>query len=511
MKRGIYGSKALLLACLLLATSTGSVLAQTATPPLKVSGGAIVGTRQADVDEYLGVPFAAPPVGALRWRPPQPVSPWTGLRETRSFSPACAQNVSWVSIPKSEDCLYLNVWAPHEAKDLPVIVWIHGGAMKGGTPTQPNQHGANLAKRGAIVVSLNYRVGLFGFFAHPALSRESPDSVSGNQGIHDQIAALRWVKANIAAFGGDPGRVTIMGSSSGGESVAVLVASPLAKGLFHRAIAESGNDAVPISPEDSHRFTDNRTAEANGELFAKTAGAADLAALRAMSMEELQKHIWQPNVHIDGHLLRSDMTTTYRGGVQNDVPLLVGWNAEESKDLTGGTTFNAKNSAGLMGELLPRPPSPPILAAYPATTDAQAQGSMVRFVNDWWGWRMVHWARLQARYGRSSSYVYYFAHQPAKAAGPCYYACGAGHGVEIQYLFDNLSADPRAWDEKDRKLADKLAETVIAFANTGKPSRKGLPNWPAFDGSNASIHVIGDAPQLKAHPLPDFSLFASLP
>lgn len=503
--------KALLVAGLLVPAWPGSALAQTATPPLEVSGGAIVGTQQAGVDEYLGVPFAAPPVGDLRWRRPQPVVPWTGQRETRAFSPACAQTVDWVSNPKSEDCLYLNVWAPREAKDLPVIVWIHGGAMKGGTPTQPNQHGANLAKRGAIVVSLNYRVGVFGFFAHPELSRESPDNVSGNQGIHDQIAALRWVKENIAKFGGDPDRVTIMGSSSGGESVALLVASPLAKGLFHRAIAESGNDALPINPEDSHRFTDNRTAEANGEVFARTAGAADLAALRAMSVEQLQRHTWQPNVHIDGHLLRSDMTTTYRGGVQNDVPLLVGWNAEESKDLTGGTTFDARNSAGLMGELLPQAPSPAILAAYPATTDAQARESMIRFVNDWWGWRMVHWARLQVRYGRSAPYVYYFAHQPTKAAGPCYYACGAGHGTEIQYLFDNLSVDPRAWSEKDRKLADQLAETIIAFASTGKPGRKGLPKWPAFDGSNASIHVIGDAPELKAHPLPDFSLFAPLP
>ena len=402
--------KALLVAGLLVPAWPGSALAQTATQPLQVSGGAIVGTQQAGVDEYLGVPFAAPPVGDLRWRRPQPVVPWTGQRETRAFSPACAQTVTWVSNPKSEDCLYLNVWAPREAKDLPVIVWIHGGAMKGGTPTQPNQHGANLAKRGAIVVSLNYRVGVFGFFAHPELSRESPDNVSGNQGIHDQIAALRWVKENIAKFGGDPDRVTIMGSSSGGESVALLVASPLAKGLFHRAIAESGNDALPINPEDSHRFTDNRTAEANGEVFARTAGATDLAAVRAMSVEQLQRQIWQPNVHIDGHLLRSDMTTTYRGGVQNDVPLLVGWNAEESKDLTGGTTFDARNSAGLMGELLPQSPSPAMLAAYPATTDAQARESMIRFVNDWWGWRMVHWARLQARYGRSAPYVYYFAH-----------------------------------------------------------------------------------------------------
>lgn len=507
--------KTLLFTSLLLPALPDLGHAQTATPPLDVSGGKIVGTRQDDFDEYLGVPFAAPPVDDLRWRAPQPILPWEGQRETRKFSPACAQTATWISNPKSEDCLYLNVWAPRNAKNLPVIVWIHGGGMYGGTAAQPVQHGANLAKRGAIVVTVNYRLGVFGFFAHPELSRESPDHVSGNQGIFDQIAALRWVRDNIAAFGGNPNLVTIMGSSAGGESVGALVASPLAKGLFHRAIAESGNDALPIGPGDSHRFASKSMAEAKGAAFANEMGAPDIAALRAMSVEQLHQHFWLPRVYMDGHLLHSDMTTLYRKGEQNDVPLLVGWTAEEGKDLAGeilGTTsFTATNHTQLLTELLGQAPSPAILAAYPAATDQQARTSMIQFINDWWGWRMAYWAQLQARYGHSAPYLYYFAHQPTKPVEQCNYGCGAGHGVEIQYLFDNLFVDSRPWSAKDRQLADQLAETVIAFASTGKPTRNGLSAWPAFDGSNASIHVIGNASELKAHPLPDFSLFAPPP
>lgn len=507
--------KAFFLSGLLMPALPSPGVAQTATPPLAVSGGEIVGTRQADFDAYLGVPFAAPPVGALRWRAPQPVLPWDGQRETRAFSPACAQTASWISNPKSEDCLYLNVWAPRNAKNLPVIVWIHGGGMYGGTAAQPVQNGANLAKRGAIVVTLNYRLGVFGFFAHPELSREAPDHVSGNQGILDQIAALRWVKDNIATFGGDPRRVTIMGNSAGGESVGALVASPLAKGLFHRAIAESGNDALPVHPGELQRYSDKQEAEAKGRAFAASVGAANIAALRAMSVEKLQQRFWLPRTYMDGHLLPSDMTSIYRKGKQNNVPLLVGWTAEEGKDLVseilGTSDFNAANHVKFLTELLGHVPSPAILSAYPATSDAQARASMIRFINDWWGWRMAYWAQLQARHGRSAPYVYYFAHQPSKPVEQCNYGCGAGHGVEIQYLFDNLFVDSRPWSAEDRQLADQLAETVIAFANTGKPTRNGLPAWPAFDGSNASIHTIGNASELEAHPLPDFSLFAPTP
>lgn len=492
--------------------------AQTATAPVQVTGGAIVGADDGTLRTYFGVPFAAPPVGNLRWRAPQPVVPWQGAKVTREYSPACSQTATWITNPKSEDCLYLNIWAPRDAKKLPVIVWIHGGAMESGTAAVPVQNGANLAKRGAIVVTLNYRLGIFGFYSSPELSAESPEHVSGNQGILDQIAALHWIQRNISAFGGDPSRVTIMGSSSGGESVALLVASPLAKGLFQRAIAESGNDAMPISPEDDHRFDERGAAEAKGVAFAKSVGAKKLADLRKLSAEQLQKQEWDAHVYIDRHVLSSDLTTIYRNHRENDVPLLVGWTAEEGKDLVGfyldPGKSTAKGRAGQMAKLLGYYPSDGLLRAYPGGSDSEAAASIEQLTNDWWGWRMVHWADLQAKYGRSKAYVYYFAHRPAPPATPCNWGCGAGHGVEVQYMLDNLDVDPRTWSPDDRQLADRMADTVIQFARTGRPTgnpgQNGFRAWPEFDGSTASILTIGNAAELKEHPIPDFSVFSRL-
>ncbi|MBB3223044.1 carboxylesterase/lipase family protein [Pseudoduganella umbonata] len=497
-----------LAAACLAAVSAVACHAAQPTGPIQVTGGEIAGLQTGAMKTWLGIPFAAPPVGSLRWRAPQPVVPWQGIRQARSFSAACAQAAEWITQPKSEDCLYLNVWAPDQAAKLPVLVWLHGGGFYGGTAAQPLYDGANLARHGAVVVTVNYRLGIFGFFAHPELTAESRHRASGNQGILDQIAALRWVKDNIAAFGGDPDRVTIMGESAGGESVAILVASPLGKGLFQRAIAQSGNDGLPMDAGENHRFASKAAAEGKGLAFATAAGAGSLAALRAMPAEALQKPAWLPRTLVDGHLLREDLAATYRAHRHNDVPLLVGWNAEEGKDLApeilGTDRFTAANHRDLVSNLLGHAPSTALLAAYPGATDAQARASIDRLTNDWWGWRMVHWAGLQARHGRSPSYAYFFAHRPAQPSTPCGYGCGAGHGAEIQYVFDNLHLDPRAWTAADRQLATRLAETWVGFARTGKPEGKGLPPWPVFDGSNASILRIGGD---GAVPLPDFSLF----
>lgn len=493
--------------CLAVLWSAAGHAAQPAGP-VKITGGEITGAQAGTVKTWLGIPYAAPPVGDLRWRAPQPVVPWQGTREARSFSAACSQTAEWITNPKSEDCLYLNVWAPDRAEKLPVLVWLHGGGFYGGTAAQPLYDGSNLARRGAVVVTVNYRLGIFGFFSHPELTAESPDKASGNQGILDQVAALRWVKDNIAAFGGDPARVAIMGESAGGESVAILVASPLAKGLFQRAISQSGNDGLPMDAGENHRFASKASAEAKGLAFAKAAGVERLADLRAMSAEALQKPAWLPRTFVDGYLLREDLTTTYRNRRQNDVPLLVGWNAEEGKDLApeilGTDKFTAAAHRGLVANLLGHAPSEALLAAYPGATDAQARASIDQLTNDWWGWRMVHWAGLQAMHGRSPSYAYYFAHRPAEPSTPCGYGCGAGHGAEIQYVFDNLHLDSRAWTVADRQLAARLADTWVAFARTGKPAGKGLPAWPVYDGANASIMRIGGDGAAK---LPDFSLF----
>ncbi|MFS2004564.1 carboxylesterase/lipase family protein [Duganella sp. CT11-25] len=483
-----------------LVLALGASVCRAAEPsPVKITGGEVVGVRADTLISYKGIPFAAPPVGNLRWQAPQPVVPWTGVKEARSFSATCAQTAVWITLPKSEDCLYLNIWAPEKATKLPVIVWIHGGGYYGGTAAQPGYDGANLAKRGAIVVTLNYRLGIFGFFAHPELTVESPNRTSGNQGILDQIAALRWVKNNIVAFGGDADRVTIVGESAGAISVAILTVSPLAKGLFQRAIAESGSDIL-----DSQ--SDRKTVEAKGVAFAKTAGAKNLADLRGMSVEALHKSAWSPDAVIDDYVLREDLPTAYRNHRQNDVPLLAGWNAEEGKDLApeilGTGDFTVTNHPKLMAKMLGYAPSDALLAAYPVTTNDQAKASMYQFTNDWWGWRTTHWAGLQGKYGRSKPYVYFFAHRPTAPLTPCGYGCGAGHGAEIPFVFDNIDQDQRPWSKADREVATRLADTWVNFARTGNPNGKGLPAWPAFDGSNASIFRIGDQDRL-----PDFLLF----
>jgi len=493
----------------------GMAQAAQVTDPVQVTGGRIVGTAADGVNVFKGVPFAAPPVGQLRWRAPQPVVPWQGVKTAQAYAPACAQTAAWIPDPKSEDCLYLNVWAPAQAQKLPVIVWIHGGGYYGGTGAQPGYDGGNLARRGVVVVTINYRLGIFGFFAHPELTAESPDKASGNQGMEDQVAALRWVRQNIAAFGGDPARVTIMGESAGGESVAVLVASPLAKGLFQRAISQSGNFAMPIDASENALF-DRTAAEQAGVAFTRAVGAKRLADLRALPVAALQKPAWAPHPIVDGHLLREDLTTTYRNHRQNDVPLLAGWNAEEGKDLApeilGTDKFTAASHKALVAKLLGHAPSAAVLAAYPGATDAGARASIDKLTTDWWGWRTWYWASLQARYGKAKPYLYYFTHRPTEPSTPCGYGCGAGHGAEIQYVFDHLGQDPRPWSVYDRQLATRLAETWASFARTGTPNGKGLPDWPAFDGRPATILRIGDAADLQARgKLPDFSLFGQPP
>lgn len=487
--------------------SSGAVFAAQPLPPLKVTGGRISGSDEGNVHKWLGIPFAAPPVGNFRWREPQPVVAWQGVKTAQDYAPACAQTAEWISNTKSEDCLYLNVWAPETAKDLPVMVWIHGGGYYGGTAAQPPYDGANLAKHGAIVVTINYRLGVLGFFTHPELTAESPHHASGNQGIQDQIAALAWVRDNIAAFGGDPERVTIFGNSAGGESVAQLMASPVAKGLFHRAISESGNFGVPIDASENAYFS-QASAEERAQKFAKGTGASNLAQLRALSVSALHKVPYYTLPSVDGYVLREDLTTTYRNHRQNDVPLMAGWTQDEGKDLAPEllftSEFTAANHKALVAKLLGHAPSDALLAAYPGRTDAEAKASINRLTNDWWGWRMWYWTRLQAQHGKAKPYLFYFTHMPAQP-NPCHYGCGVGHGAEILYAFDNLQVEQRDWTAEDRQLARDLADTWVRFARDGAPGNA----WPAFDGSDASVHRIAtgsDDPGLQI--LPDFSLFS---
>jgi para-nitrobenzyl esterase len=478
-----------------------------------VDGGFIAGKSASGVTTFLGVPYAAAPVGDLRWRAPRPVAPWTGIKPATAFAPVCRQTVSWVTEPQSEDCLYLNVWTPAAADKtkLPVMVWIHGGGFFGGSGSQPLFDGAQLVRRDVIVVTLNYRLGVFGFFAHPELTAESPDHASGNQGLLDQIAALKWIQRNIAGLGGDPKRVTIMGESAGGVSVAILVASPQAKGLFQRAISQSGNAGLPLDAAERPQF-DRTAAEATGLAFARETGAASLASLRALPAEQLLAKPWTPRTIVDGHLLREDLAATYRAGRQNHVPILVGWNADEGKDLApeilGTSEFTAAGYPALLEDLLKRKPPTALLAAYPAGNDAQARSSIFRFTTDYWGWRIWWWARLHQAEKGDRAYVYYFVHSPAEPSTPCTYGCNAGHGAEIRYMFDHLDQDDRAWNTEDRRLASQLAGYWTTFAKSGDPNGADLPGWKPFDGSEGSVRRLGSDEEIAARGgLPAFELF----
>lgn len=483
--------------------------------PVRVDGGLVEGTVKAGLRLWQGIPYAAPPVGDLRWRAPQPVVSWTGVRPATAFSPACRQTATWITMPQSEDCLYLNVWAPEAPKGtkLPVMVWIHGGGYYGGTAAQPLFDGAHIARHGVIVVTLNYRLGVFGFFSHPELAAEG--KVDGNQGLLDQIAALRWVKRNIAAFGGDPDRVTVFGESAGSESVAILTTSPLAKGLFQRTIGESGNMAMPIDGRDDKAFG-KAAAEADGVALGKALNAPHLADLRKLDTETLIKQPWSPGAIVDGYLVPTDMTAAYKAAQPSRVPLLVGWNADEGKDLApeilGTSDFSLARYPALVAQLLGHAPSRALLDAYPAKTDAAAKAMLFKLTTDYWSWRIWKWAGLHTAAHSGPTYVYDFVHIPAEPATPCGYGCGAGHGAEIPYVFDQLAQDPRAWNPDDHMMAERLVTYWTNFAKTGNPNGHDLPQWKTFDGSDASVIRLGSDTEVKAAPLlPDYGLIDSRP
>lgn len=470
--------------------------------PVRVTGGLIAGTpgRHPEVLVVKGIPFAAPPVGTLRWKPPQPVTPWQGVRQANGYSDDCEQTPypagsAYASAPRpmSEDCLYLNVWTvPGSGDKRPVMVWIHGGGLTRGAASLAAYDGESLARKGVVVVTINYRLGVFGFFAHPELSRESGRGASGNYGILDQVAALRWVHDNIAAFGGDPGRVTIFGESAGSWSVNCLTATPLARGLFHRAIGESG--AL------FGNLTSLRDAEGAGEKVAKSLDAASLAALRAVPAEALLKAYGLENVRpaVDGWVLPQDVETIFEKGQQNDVPLIAGWNADETTALSPwpadahAARFIAANRA-LFGDMMAE-----FLKLYPAATDDEARQSHYASFRDYiFGWQMYTWARAGARTGKSPAFLYYFSHRPS---GPVGERLGAYHASEISFVFDNLERRQVPPTEAERQLAGQMSAYWVNFAKGADPNGGGLPEWPRYAQKDESLLEFGDA--VSVRPIP---------
>jgi para-nitrobenzyl esterase len=481
-------------------------LMATIQEPVRTEGGLVTGIAgvNAEVRIFKGIPYATPPVGDLRWRAPKPAPKWNGVRKAEQFGRTCMQGGA-TSTPgsHSEDCLYLNVYtaAKSDRARLPVMVWIHGGGLRTGAGS--DYDGEELARKGVVVVTINYRLGVFGFFAHPELTKESDRNASGNYGLQDQIAALEWVQKNIAAFGGDAKRVTIFGESAGSWSVSYLMASPLAKGLFQRAIGESGAEFDP-----ARKLTD---AEQLGAQFGQSVGANSLAALRAKSADELQKGDGFSGANVDGWLLPEEAYAIFAKGKQSDVPLLIGSNSDEGSMLTR----NNQATLASFREYVQRrygPDTEAFLKVYPFHSDAEAQAVQSASMRDGtFGWEMRTWARMQTKTGKSKVFLYYFSRVPP---GPDAASRGAFHTAEIAYVFNNINGksgyvEPffrttdttqRPWQDVDRKLADAMSSYWVTFATTGDPNRKDLPKWPAYRTGDDLVMGLGD--QVAVEPIP---------
>lgn len=470
---------------------------------VKVTGGAVSGTAENGISIFKGIPFAAPPVGALRWKAPAPVKSWPGLRKADGFANACMQapHSQGNTAPVSEDCLYLNVWTPAQsARDKrPVIVWIHGGGFVGGSTSIGMYDGGGYARKGVILVSLAYRLGPYGFMAHPELSRESGHG-SGTYGIQDLIAGLKWVKANISAFGGDPHNVTIFGHSAGSAAVSFLAASPLSKGLFQRVIAMSGSSFAPLSSSERGGFGMSiptlATAEATGTAFLAKLGVKDIAAARKLSADTIQSATGDSMAFrpaADGYVLSSDMPTLYRQGKFNDTPVLLGHTSDETLAFGGSRSVTPADFENQIKEQFGEH-AQAVLNAYPHPTDADAVRAARHVRNDTsFGWNMWTWAREQSEHGKGKVFSYYYNHHGPQAEG-------SGHGSDVAFHFQTLSVRGTPSTE-DLALSEMISAYDINFAKTGDPNGPGLPLWPAFTEKNEQVMVFDAAPSARVYPL----------
>lgn len=468
----------------------------TAQEFIQIQAGKISGVRTTDgaIAAYKGIPFAAAPVGELRWKAPQPVQAWEGVLACTHLGPSPMQGKPvpfsmWSKEflipdePISEDCLYLNVWTGAKANTdkLPVLVWIYGGGFTSGGSGCPIYDGEALARKGIVFVSINYRVGVLGFFAHPELSQESGHKASGNYGLMDQIAALKWVQENISAFGGDPSQVTIAGQSAGSMSVNCLVASPLAKGMFQRAIAHSGAN-----------FTRNQAslaeAEQSGLEFAKRLNASSLADLRSLSAVDLMKQQAQRGPIIDGFVLPEHVADIFAAGKQNPVDLLTGWNEEE------GILFGPVKKADAFKDDIQKQygeKAEKLLSFYPASTEEIAARSQLNLSRDMiFGAQNYTWANVQAEKGQKQVYVYRFTRK-VPGVGE-YEKFGAFHTGEVPYAYNNLRFVDRPWQAVDHILAANMSDYWVNFIKNGNPNGTGLNDWPSYETHKKEVIILGD-------------------
>lgn len=500
------------------------VCAASPAPQVVTGSGPVSGNDLGAVHAFLGIPYATPPIGNLRWKPPVPATEWREVRKATEFGSHCMQvpfgDMAFRDAGQSEDCLTLNVWTPAgpSTQKRPVMLWIHGGGFFAGASSEGRQDGSGLAAQDVVVVSMNYRLGILGFLVLPELAAESGRNAAGNYGLLDQTAALRWVHDNIAAFGGDPRNVTIFGESAGSFSVSALMASPLTKGLFHKVIGESGaafdNSTLPFA-------TLSVREEKDSLLLSSALGKHTLAELRAMPALDLLNAIYKANdlsaglaftPGIDGYFLPDSLPAIFAAGKHNDVPLLAGWNRDEgslnmlaSQQKPTVTSLRAtaqKEFGNQAGEFL---------RFYPAQDDAQASRSTQDFAGDsfiglstWW------WMEAQLASGRKPVYRYRFdlAPPPAPGAPPI---LGAFHSAEIEYVFGKMDAKANIpWRASDRHLSEQMQKYWINFARSGDPNGPGLPAWPAYaSGSGWTVMYLDEQSAARKDDLRERYLFLS--
>lgn len=468
--------------------------------PVKVAEGLLQGTLQQYLTIFKGVPFAAPPVGDLRWRAPQPAAKWEGIKIADKFAPGPIQGGNPPS-GKSEDCLYLNVWTPAKtAMDkVPVLVWIYGGGFGAGATSEWPYNGEKLARKGVVLVSIAYRVGQLGFFAHPELSAENPNRVSGNYGLLDMIAGLKWIKENIAAFGGDPEKVTIFGESAGGIAVSMLCASPLAKGLFVGAISESGGSFGPSRQTQTYpgeNMKRLRFAEQDGENYLKNSGVSSVAELRKVAADKLPGRGFGGSWPIvDGYVIPDDQHKLYEAGKYNDVAILVGYNSDEGASFPSGRTpedyiAGVKSRYGKFADDL--------LKAYPVGTTTVTKTARDLARDAAFGWQTWSWARLQAKTGKSKVYLYYFDQHPDYPEDSPKAGYGSPHGQEVAYVFQQLN--PQQASPSDLVISDAMASYWTNFAKFGSPNEAGLPIWSTFSDATPVVMHFNQVPKLGPVP-----------
>lgn len=501
-----------LLVAAALAATTGARAEE--RPVVSSPAGAVRGTRDGTVARFLGIPYARPPIGALRWWPPVPLKPWAKAREAGEFGPACVQpqsetpgSVYWTRpMPVSEDCLSLNIWAPAGARNAPVMVWIHGGALVGGSSREALYDGQKFAERGIVFVSINYRLGVLGWLAHPELSAESPQKVSGNYGLLDQIAALKWVQRNIAAFGGDHAQVTIAGESAGGLSNLFLMASPYARGLFARAIVQSGY--MISMPELRRAAYGAPSAEASGLMLGNALQAADLSGLRALDARQITdagaRSGFFPFGVVDGRVLPRQMTDVFEAGQQAPVPVLAGFNEGEVRSLrilvpkpTGSPAAYEKAIRKNYGDL-----ADAFLRLYPANDEAA--GILAATRDALYGWTAQNLVRSQEKLGRPS-YLYLFDHgyPAANEAG-----LHAFHGSELPFVFGTYDRNGPRWPsvpntQTERNFSDAMIDYWASFVRYGVPTAPGAAEWAPFGRRQAFMHFA-------ARPTLDYDLMPGM-